>query len=475
MRIFVRTTLAALVLFSSQLPTATAQAQVTAWGDNTYNQCGIPSLPNGVHYIQFSASSAHALGRRDDGSAVGWGSNGFGESNVPALPAGLSYVEVAAGGVHSTARRSDGSALAWGYNAYGQCNVPALPAGLTYVEVAAGAYHSMARLSDGTVAAWGDNSSGQCNVPALPAGRTYVEIAAAGSTSLARLDDGSVVAWGNNASGQCNVPALPAGVSYVEISAGPVHSVARRSDGSVVAWGDNSFGQCNVPVLPGHTYAEISAGTYHTLARVSDGSVVAWGQNTHGECNVPPLPLGLVYVQIAAGWQFSLARLDSNGIERSCFGDGTGAICPCLNIGVGGAGCDNSAATGGATLSGTGFPSLADDSVQLTATAELPSALSIVLQGSALAPQLYYGDGIRCAGGTLKRLYSKNAVNGVVVVPEGGEPSISQQSQALGDTITQGTMRIYQVYYRDPDPSFCAAPFGNTFNISSAVSVLWKP
>ena len=162
-----------------------------------------------------------------------------------------------------------------------------------------------------------------------------------------------------------------------------------------------------------------------------------------------------------------------SAVNAFCFGDGGITFCPCLNLGVPGRGCDNSAATGGATLSAIGTPSLAADTLQFTSSGELPSALSIVLQGNVAINPSNFGDGLRCAGGSLKRLYAKNAVAGVVVAPASGDAPVSARSAALGDALAQGNTRFYQVYYRDPNATFCPAPSGNTFNISSALSVLW--
>jgi hypothetical protein len=152
-----------------------------------------------------------------------------------------------------------------------------------------------------------------------------------------------------------------------------------------------------------------------------------------------------------------------------CFGDGTGGACPCSNSGSSGHGCENSAATGGALLAATGVASLSSDVVQLTSSDELPTALSIVLQGSTVIAPTSFGDGLRCTGGSLKRLYVKHAIGGVITAPEAGDPSVSARSATLGDTIPLGATRAYQVYYRDPSLGFC--PGG--FNVSSAIAIAW--
>lgn len=162
-------------------------------------------------------------------------------------------------------------------------------------------------------------------------------------------------------------------------------------------------------------------------------------------------------------------------ILAACFGDGSGAACPCANSGVAGHGCENSSSTGGALLSASGSPSLSTDTLVLTATGEKPTALSIVLQGSAFVAPIDYGDGLRCAGAILKRLYTKNAVGGTVIAPQGADPSVSARSATLGDPIPLGATRHYQVYYRDAVPSFCPTPQGGTYNISNALSAVWSP
>jgi len=162
----------------------------------------------------------------------------------------------------------------------------------------------------------------------------------------------------------------------------------------------------------------------------------------------------------------------STGISPMCFGDGTQATpCPCGNSGLSHHGCDNSTASGGAFLSANGTTS--PDTLVLTSSGEPPTAPSIFLQGTTTIAPVVFGDGLRCVHGILKRLYVKPAVSGVVSAPLAGDPSISAQSAALGDPIAPGSMRYYQVYYRDPNPSYCPAPTGNTWNVSSGGQVQW--
>jgi Tol biopolymer transport system component len=157
-----------------------------------------------------------------------------------------------------------------------------------------------------------------------------------------------------------------------------------------------------------------------------------------------------------------------------CMGDGTLTDCPCANNGLPGSGCDNSAGTGGALLLASGEPSLANDTLVLSSAGELDHALSVFLQGTTAITMLNFGDGLRCTGGVLHRLYIRNASAGVVGVPQAGDLSISARSAALGDVIAAGATRYYQTYYRDPSASFCPAPQGNNWNISSGTLVVWQ-
>jgi len=152
--------------------------------------------------------------------------------------------------------------------------------------------------------------------------------------------------------------------------------------------------------------------------------------------------------------------------------------CPCANPpSPAGAskGCNNSSGSGGAVLSSGGQALLSADSVVFTSNGETPSATSIVLQGSSSNPSgSVFGQGIRCASGTLVRLYTKHAVNGSIVAPAAGDPTISARSAALGDTILAGETRWYQVYYRDPHiPIVCLS--SASFNATQGQAIDWQP
>ena len=161
-----------------------------------------------------------------------------------------------------------------------------------------------------------------------------------------------------------------------------------------------------------------------------------------------------------------------NAASPFCFGDGTqNTPCPCGNSGLALHGCDNSIGSGGAILSiaGTTNP----DAAVLSSSGELGSSLSIFLQGDTNLTGVVFGDGVRCAGGVLKRLYVKSASSGVATAPVGSDNSITAQSAALGDPIAPGSARYYQTYYRDPNPGFCPAPTGNSWNVSSGLRIDW--
>ena len=185
--------------------------------------------------------------------------------------------------------------------------------------------------------------------------------------------------------------------------------------------------------------------------------VDAWGTNETG----------------IAGLQFD--KLDPVGVA-SCPGDGTGGSCPCANVGQPGAGCANSSSTHGALLGGLGAPSLSFDTLGFQCSFVPPGVSALLLQGDQMVAPILFGDGLRCIGGQLKRMYLASAsASGALSLPPNIGPSVSARAAQLGDALAPGSLRGYQLYYRDNVAGFCPAPQGSTYNISNAVEITWQP
>jgi hypothetical protein len=150
--------------------------------------------------------------------------------------------------------------------------------------------------------------------------------------------------------------------------------------------------------------------------------------------------------------------------------------CPCGNPPAGlDRGCNNSSATGGAVLGAMGNSSLSFDTLVFSTLNEKATATSILLQGSIANPTgIVFGQGLRCAAGTLKRLYTKTAASGSIAAPSPTDPRVSQRSASLGDTIAPSTNRDYLVYYRDPSV-LGGCPPTSTFNSTQTIQITWAP
>lgn len=216
-----------------------------------------------------------------------------------------------------------------------------------------------------------------------------------------------------------------------------------------------------------------------TFAQSNNANAIRWGTtyNFRFDANAVPTP-GTITMDTYKVVGTVTAPADVPGGPGApggniCSGDGSlSTFCPCLNFGILNNGCANSQVPNGAHLSSAG--TVSPDTVVLTASGELPTALTIVLQGDVMNPNgVVFGDGLRCVTGNLKRLYTKSASGGVVTAPSGGDPSITTRSAAMGDPIAPGSSRFYMTYYRDPDPLFCPSPTGDTFNGTNGQAIVW--
>lgn len=167
------------------------------------------------------------------------------------------------------------------------------------------------------------------------------------------------------------------------------------------------------------------------------------------------------------------------GLDRQarglCYGDTQSAACPCGNASAPGAqrGCANSIGNA-ARLSASGIASLSNDTLVLAVDGTTPTSPGLYFQGNVATSPTAFGDGLRCAGGTLRRLYTRQAVGGASSVPVVGDPSLSARAMAAGDVLAPGTTRVYQVSYRDLGAAFCPPPIGANQNASSALAIVWS-
>ena len=275
----------------------------------------------------------------------------------------------------------------------------------------------------------------------------------------------------DRAGGSFSVP-IPAGVVVTNVG---FHDVGYHDgDGP----GDVNFTGTDWPATIGGGAITWACETQAQNARAN---AIRWGTqyNFRFDADAPPQSALLTVGLWKPGMPLTVsgtgeAPSGNAGVEF-CYGDGSSGPCPCNNNGLAGRGCENSGGTGGARLTQSGSAALSADSLVLTSSGERTSAFSLFLQGDAEIAPAVFGDGLRCTGGNLKRLYAKNAAGGAVSAPQGAEPSISARSAALGDPIPALGTRLYQVYYRDPEPSFCPDPPGSTFNASGGLKVVWQP
>jgi hypothetical protein len=151
-----------------------------------------------------------------------------------------------------------------------------------------------------------------------------------------------------------------------------------------------------------------------------------------------------------------------------CFGDGTGTACPCGNTGVAGNGCANSVDPNGGNLSTSGSSSILGDSLVLLGTG-MPTSSALYFQGTSElngGAGSVFGDGLRCAGGTIIRLGTKANVAGASQYPDVGDATVSVRGLCAS-----GDVRSYQVWYRNA-AAFCSV---STFNLTNGVTLSWAP
>ncbi len=166
--------------------------------------------------------------------------------------------------------------------------------------------------------------------------------------------------------------------------------------------------------------------------------------------------------------------LNFNGVPDSCegpsgtpfcFGDGTGAACPCSNPGAAGRGCANSTGVGSRLVNLGGVSCALDDA--LLSASDLPLNRPGIFymgtemkNGGAGAP---FGAGLRCLSGQLKRFGVQNS---------GASGSMQRAGiVALSNgLITPGSNWYFQVWHRDS-----LAGCSKQFNLSNGWWITFTP
>lgn len=157
------------------------------------------------------------------------------------------------------------------------------------------------------------------------------------------------------------------------------------------------------------------------------------------------------------------AEGDESGVAY-CFGDGTGAACPCNNFGQLGAGCRN-ATSFGAQLYSTGTTSLAADVLALRVVHKPFFVDGLIYMGTLQTNNglgVVFGDGLRCVSGATKRFPLHNDVTLVQ----------DHLAAHFPGAIVPGSTWNFQAWFRDDSPF---APCGNGTNLSNGLTLTFTP
>ena len=148
--------------------------------------------------------------------------------------------------------------------------------------------------------------------------------------------------------------------------------------------------------------------------------------------------------------------------ESYCVGDVSSTPCPCGNASPSG-GCANSTGTGG-TLTAYGSASLSADDLSFTASSLIPTQPVLLFVGNNAVNSGAgnpFGDGLRCAGGGVRRL-------GVKFCDATGTASWGPGLSASG-AWSAGDVQRFQGWYRD-----AGGPCGSTFNLTQGIELTFQ-
>ncbi len=275
---------------------------------------------------------------------------------------------------------------------------------------------------------------------------------------------------------------LIAGGIFTQAGGSPANRIARWNGSSWSAFANISgSGVTAMTVFGGELYASgnplFAAPSIGYIGRWDGAQWQPLGAGPNGTAAelVPDDAAGKLYVagtfQHADGkpsWHFAVWDVGASALTF-CAGDGSASVCPCGNASPAGsgAGCLNSSGSGGRVSAG-GSARLSGDSLTLHGSG-MTNSSALYFQGTtqtAGGAGSVFGDGLRCAGGSIARLGAEVNVGGMSQYPTGGDAAISVKG-AVGSVGT----RTYQVWYRNA-AAYCTA---STFNLTNGCLVNWVP
>jgi len=212
----------------------------------------------------------------------------------------------------------------------------------------------------------------------------------------------------------------------------------------------------------------LSAGSHYVIAvswdgtcgysfGVGDSEVTSFGEQIFGFANgTNPLPVSIpINTNDQAIYHQRLTTGLPNVGAGYCYGDGSGAVCPCAAFGGAGQGCLTTSGTG-ATLVASGNAAVGADTFQLDVSGAPANKPGLFFQGiNQIANPA--GDGLLCAAGATIR-YGVNSTDASGAVSQGGFAINASAGQTLN----------YQYWFRDTGNT-C----GGGFNFSNGWSVSW--
>jgi len=154
-------------------------------------------------------------------------------------------------------------------------------------------------------------------------------------------------------------------------------------------------------------------------------------------------------------WSFVSSSVNTGAAY--CFGDGTGAACPCAAFGAPGAGCMSTSGTG-ATLVASGNADVANDSWQLDVSGAPANKPGLFFQGTNRLSNVTAGDGILCSNSSLRYAVNSTDANGNVT------------QTGFGANAMAGQTLNYQYWFRDTGNP-CNA---GGFNFSNGWATTWQ-